>query len=74
MKEGYTAEMLHNEYPTLPLELIHDVIAFYLEHEADVDAYVAEVEAKINGIRASYQPGPGILRLRKRAQARARGE
>ncbi len=73
-KEGYTAEMLHDEYPTLPLELIEDVIAFYLKHEADVDAYAAEVEAKIDGIRASYEPGPGILGLRKRAEERARGE
>jgi len=73
-KEGYTAEMLHNEYPTLPLELIHDVISFYLEHKAEVDAYVAEVEAKVDDIRANYQPGPGILRLRQRAEERAAGE
>ncbi len=74
LKEGYTAEMLHNEYPSLPLELIYKVTAFYLKHEAEVDAYVAEVDAKIDGIRAAYQPGPGILRLRKRAEERAHDE
>jgi len=72
-KEGHTAEMLQSEYPTLPLELIDDVIGFYLDNKADVDAYVAEVEAKIEAFRASYQPGPGILRLRKLAEERSGG-
>lgn len=72
--EGYTAEMLHNEYPTLPLELIHDVIGFCLDNQAGVAQYLAEVQARIDGTRSSYQPGPGILRLRKRAEERAHGE
>jgi uncharacterized protein (DUF433 family) len=67
-KEGRTAESLHDEYPTLPLELIHEVLAFYRDHESEVDAYVADVRAKIEGFRASYEPGPGILRLRKQAE------
>jgi uncharacterized protein (DUF433 family) len=72
--EGYTSEMLQNEYPTLPLDLIHKVLAFFLENQAEVDAYLAEVNSKIEQLRADYQPGPGILRMRKlmeeRAQAR----
>ena len=30
--EGHTSEMLHDEYPTLPLDLIHKVLAFYFEN------------------------------------------
>jgi uncharacterized protein (DUF433 family) len=63
--EGHTSEMLHDEYPTLPLDLIHDVLDFYSENKAEVDAYVAEVESKIEQHRADYQPGPGILRMRE---------
>ena len=50
--------MLHSEYPTLPLALIHKVIAFYLEHQADVDAYVARCEAEIQRQRAAAPPRP----------------
>ncbi len=38
--EGFSAEMLVEEYPTLPLALIHKIIAFYLENKSEVDAYV----------------------------------
>jgi len=69
--EGHTSEMLQNEYPTLPLDLIHKVLAFYVENEAEVDAYVAEAESKIEQFRASYQPGPGILRIREMMAERA---
>jgi uncharacterized protein (DUF433 family) len=69
--EGYTSEMLHNEYPTLPLDLIHKVLAFYSENRAEADAYVAEVESKIEQLRANYQPGLGILRMRKLMEERA---
>ena len=33
--EGYSAEMLVCQFPTLPLALIHKVIGFYLENKAD---------------------------------------
>ncbi len=45
--KGYTSEMLHNEYPTLSLDLIHKVLALYFENKAEVDAYVAEAESTI---------------------------
>jgi len=59
------------QFPTLNLPLIRQVIAFYLENKADVDAYVTEVEARIEQLRATYQPGPGILRIRKAMEERA---
>ena len=38
--------MLLGFFPTLSLALIHKVIAFYLENQAEVDAYVAHCEAE----------------------------
>ena len=70
--EGHTAEMLHDEFPTLPLALIDRVLAFYLENKAEVDAYVAGVVTEIEERRVNYQPGPGILRIRKLMEERAR--
>jgi uncharacterized protein (DUF433 family) len=72
--EGNSAEMLLGFFPTLSLALIHKVIAFYLENKAEVDAYVAGVESKIEQLRANYQPGPGILRIRKLMKEQDRWE
>ena len=38
--EGESAEMLACRYPTLPLSLVHKVLAYYLENAQEVDAYI----------------------------------
>jgi uncharacterized protein (DUF433 family) len=63
--EGYSAERLLDQYPTLNLPLIQKVIAFYRDNPADVDAYLADVQTRIDRFRAAYQPGPGIIRIRE---------
>ena len=47
--EGDSAEMLASRYPTLPLSLVHKVLAYYLENQSEVDAYVAACSAAIDG-------------------------
>ena len=74
-REGHTAEMLHEQFPTLSLELIRKVLAFYEENKAEVDAYVAAEKAELDRQRA-YLPTrlnleellrrrPDLARLRK---------
>jgi uncharacterized protein (DUF433 family) len=54
-KQGFSPEMLHQQYPTLSLALIHRVIAFYLDNQADVDSYVAQCAATSHsGQRAEF--------------------
>jgi len=43
-KQGYSPQQLHEEYPTLSLELINNVLAFYKENQNEVDTYVARFE------------------------------
>jgi uncharacterized protein (DUF433 family) len=64
--DGYTAEMLAEQFPTLPLSLIYKVLAFYLENRAEVDAAVAEGRAEIDRHRASAPKGPSLAELRRR--------
>ena len=65
--EGYSAEMIGIEYPTLPLALIHKVIAFYLENQSDVDAHVAEIDEELRRqADATPRRGPDLAELRRR--------
>jgi uncharacterized protein (DUF433 family) len=69
--EGYSAEMLACEYPTLRLAEIHKVIAFYLENRAEVDAYVSNCREELEKLKAVSQKGPSLAELRRRLEAMA---
>ena len=53
--EGDSPEMLVCRYPTLPLALVHRVIAYYLDHRGDVDAYAIRCRSELDQQAASGQ-------------------
>ncbi len=67
--EGFNAEMLHEQFPTLPVELINKVLQFYAANRAEVDAYVARCQAKIDEQRATGKH-LDIEELERRARAK----
>jgi uncharacterized protein (DUF433 family) len=69
-REGYSAEMLAEEYDTLSLALIHRTIAFYLDNRSEVDAYVDAYAAELDRQAAEHVPSPALLEIRKRLAAR----
>ncbi len=72
--EGCSAEGIGCEYPTLPLALIHKVIAFYLENQAEVDAYIARARGALDRQAAASHQGPGMQELRRRMANLGRAE
>jgi uncharacterized protein (DUF433 family) len=54
--EGESAEMLAARYPTLPLSLVHKVLAFYLDNRSEVDSYVAVCLAQMDKQQRAGQP------------------
>jgi uncharacterized protein (DUF433 family) len=72
--EGYSPEMLVCQFPTLSLVLVHKVIAFYLENQAEVDRHVAEETAARERQRANTPPSPGVERFRQQLEAERRAE
>jgi uncharacterized protein (DUF433 family) len=70
--EGFTPEGILCEYPTLSLGLIDKTIAFYLDHQAEVDAYVATTRAEIERQAAAPSTGPTKAELRKRLEVMQR--
>jgi uncharacterized protein (DUF433 family) len=66
---GQGAEMIGHQFPTLPLPLIHKVIAYYLENENSVDAYVAgRLAAEDRNRAGATGPAPSREELRRRRQ------
>jgi uncharacterized protein (DUF433 family) len=70
--EGESAEMLACRYPSLPLALVHKVLACYLENQTEVDAYVAACLATMDEEqRGAQQLEIGALRRRLAGQPMA---
>ena len=68
-KEGYAPELLLDQFPTLTLALIHKVIGFYLDNQAEVDAYVARCREEIDRQAAAPAQGPDHAELRRRMES-----
>jgi uncharacterized protein (DUF433 family) len=66
---GCTAEQLHEELPTLSLELINKVLGFYAENRAEVDAYVARCQEEIEHQRATTPRAASWDELLRRYEA-----
>ncbi len=68
--EGCSAEELCEVFPTLPLAVVHKVVAFYLENAAAVDAYTAACETEMERQRAAAARGPSLVEMRRRLAAK----
>lgn len=62
---GYSAEMLHEQFPTLSPTLIEQVLQYYHANRAEVDAYVARCQEEIDRQRAAGKH-VDVAALRKR--------
>lgn len=63
--EGLSAEEIAWRYPTLTLEEVHAVLAYYWRHKADVDAYLQRVRESEDQFFAEQQRdlSPAVQRL-----------
>lgn len=67
--EGYSPEMILGELPTLSLALIHKIIAFYLEHQAELDEHLAYELEEIDRQHSQAAEGPSLAELRQRMRS-----
>jgi uncharacterized protein (DUF433 family) len=67
--DGYSAEKLHDYFPTIPLALIHKLIAFYLENRTEADAYIRQSREALDRHANGPQQGPDAGELRRRMDA-----
>ena len=75
--DGYSAEMIVHELPSLSLEQAYAAITYYLHNKAQVDEYMAAIDRFVEEqVRlADANPSPASLRMRKlfEEQRRKRG-
>lgn len=73
--EGYSPEQIALDFPGLSLEQIYGVIAYYLHNQAEVDAYIARINASAEAAYKAWaaNPSPATLRVQAvRAQREQR--
>jgi uncharacterized protein (DUF433 family) len=70
-QQGETAEGILDSYPALKLAEVYAVLAYYLAHRTEVDAYVQQADQRAERIQreteAAYSPNTLALRDRMRA-------
>ncbi|MBW4439842.1 MAG: DUF433 domain-containing protein [Plectolyngbya sp. WJT66-NPBG17] len=68
--EGATAEEIREQYPSLQLSDIYSVIAYYLRHQTEVDAYLLERERDAIEVRRKAEKRFNPVGVRDRLLAR----
>lgn len=68
---GESVEEIVDSYPTLKLSDVYAVLAYYLTHRTEIDAYVREADQRADQIQreieTAYSPETLALRTRLRA-------
>jgi uncharacterized protein (DUF433 family) len=62
--QGWDAEEIHRQYPELTFGQIYSALAYYYDHQADIDQDIERRLKKVDDIAARLGPGPLILKLR----------
>jgi uncharacterized protein (DUF433 family) len=62
--EGMSAETILGEFETLTLAQVYGAIAYYLDNQAPVDAYLVRQKQRFEAARLAAEPLPEGLRRR----------
>ncbi len=60
----WDAETIHRHHPHLSLAQIHSALAYYYDHQAEMDASIEEGLRQVARIRASLGESPVRLKLK----------
>ncbi len=69
-KQGASPETIASQYPAVTLVEVYAVIAYYLQHPAEIDAYLREREADAEHIRRELEDQFNPVGLREKLAAR----
>jgi uncharacterized protein (DUF433 family) len=69
-RDGATAEEIVQQYPSLHLADVYSVIGYFLQHQPDVDRYLAERQQRAAQVRAHNEAQFDPVGIRDRLLAR----
>lgn len=69
-KKGGTAEQIQDSFPSLSLRQIYGAIAYYLDHEGEVEDYSRERQAEAEAIRQQIESEPQYHEFREKIRRR----
>lgn len=70
--EGQSPEAIQEDFPSLKLAQIYGAIAFYLDHQAEIDQYLVDTEREFEGNAIPLeQANPTLWARIQRAKAEA---
>jgi uncharacterized protein (DUF433 family) len=61
---GWSPEELHFQHPYLSLGQIHSALAYYWDHQEELDQDIARRRARVEELRRTTPPVPLIARLK----------
>ena len=67
---GWNAETIQENHPHLTLAQVYAALAWYYDHQADMDAEIARQDERIQALRDAAAPSP----LQRRLAASRRGK
>ena len=69
--EGSSPEAIHEDFPLLKRAQIHGAIAFYLDHQPEIDEYLALTEREFEGSATPLQQAnPALWKKLENARAK----
>lgn len=63
---GWSPEEIHFQHPTLSLAQIHAALAYYYDHQAELDAEIMRQLKEVEALAEAAKDSPGRRRLRER--------
>src|SRR5206468_2720348 len=64
LNHGWSADEICIHYPHLRLSEVHSAMAYYFDHQAEIDREIEQEQIAISESRAHANPTPVELRLR----------
>ena len=61
---GWSPEEIHFQHPGLSLAQIHAALAYYYDHQAQLDAEIARQEQEVGRLREEARDSPLVTRLK----------
>jgi uncharacterized protein (DUF433 family) len=63
---GWSPEEIHFQHPALSLAQIHAALAYYYDHQAELDAEIMRQLSEVEALAEAAKDSPGRRRLREK--------